>query len=239
MKWKLAAAALLLVAGPVLAANEVEQGKSLGRAKLVPITGGVFYADTSARWFRMDVNGNLIAVAGDALVNQTSGYIPLISDTTAVGSIGDSSAVQSQYAGYIIHGFYVRASCPAAGNVGLTRIAISIRTHLFGLDDTLDTEAVGRSRAQGVSVDSLGYYGAGVVHTQVVSGDDEMIVVLNRESAVAGVAGRAGPIGRYVPLEYGPAGGLRLPNFSIRERVITASANTNLVQIYAYCTVLR
>lgn len=58
MKWKLMVAGLL-IASSVRAGLYVEQGKSIGRAKLVDVVGGIYYPDTSGRWFNMTSEGYL------------------------------------------------------------------------------------------------------------------------------------------------------------------------------------
>jgi hypothetical protein len=68
---------LAVTASVALAANEVEQGKSLGRAKLVPIVGGVYYPDTSGRWFKMSSTGEVFTMEAAPSANNYS-YQPSV-----------------------------------------------------------------------------------------------------------------------------------------------------------------
>lgn len=208
----------------------------------VGIVGGVA-SDSTARPFRFDANGNAYVTESNPLGSQTSGFLLLISDTTAVG-MADSSAVQTAYPGYILHGLYIRASLPAtvpsAANA-FCRIALSVRTHLNGLADSVSTAPVYISRATS-GVDSTKYGVTTQVSTTQIS-DAETIVYLVRQAQNMTVPGPTGNgatnYARYIPLADQAGNALRLQNFSVLERVLSANANTNTVTVYAYCTVLR
>jgi hypothetical protein len=84
------------------------------------------------------------------------------------------------------------------------------------------------------------------IPTKTVPADDEFTVTIIRENAGTTTFWGSG-VQRYIPIETPTGGQLRLPNFSVRERVIgaTNSAASNslttaqAVTIYGYVTVLR
>jgi len=171
--------------------------------------------------------------------SQVSGWIALINDTTAVG-MADSSAVQTQYANYIIHGLLIRSTPPAGAALPFTRVALSIRTHLNELADSVSTAPVAFRRGNGAQTtagDSL-TYGRATAPTSVVEEDEEIIVNLIR--ADAGATKWATGVQKYIPVMTANGGPVRLPNFSVRERILSSSGTTgNTVTVYAYCTMLR
>jgi hypothetical protein len=144
------------------------------------------------------------------------------------------------YANYIVHGFWVRVTPPAGAALPFTRLAIALRTHLNGNADSLSTApVVMRSVSNGASstADSL-VVGPAVAPTTLIADESEIIVTLSR--ADAGATKWAQGIQRYYPIKSAAGGGeVRLPNFSVRERVLSSSGNTNTVTVYAYVTALR
>lgn len=201
------------------------------------------YYDNASTGLRTDSNGRLLTSEAADLGTQTSGWLPLISDTTAVG-IADSSAIQTAYSGYVLHGLMIRASLPAGGVPPFVRLAVSIRTHLNDTADSLSTAPVYPTRtltAIAAGADSL-KYGSTQVPTTVALEDGEFIVTLSRSHlGTANGAAWVTGIQRYVMLEApgGSGPGYRLKNFSVRVRVLSSGANTNSITVNAYATMLR
>jgi len=224
-KLLVALAALALCAGAAAADNNVQNQ-------------GSYYVNRQTG-AKTDALGVELVTEAYPIVSQAGVWIPLINDSTAVG-MADSSEVQTQYANYIIHGLYIRASLPTGG-VTNCRLAVSIRTHLFGLTDSLSTTPVLLSHditAIATGADSL-KFGMVQIPSPILQEDDEFIVTLSNNNS-AGTAKWVTGTQRYIPLETpgSSAPGVRLPNFSVRERVLGGS-NTNTITVYAYCTVTR
>jgi hypothetical protein len=206
----------------------------------VDVVGGVDPADTSGAPLLVNSTTKGLQVTETTPLDlKTSGFLLLVSDTTAAG-MADSSSVQTAYAGYVVHGFLVRVTPPAGAALPFTRLAISLRTHLNGTADSVSTAPVplrAMSNGASASADSL-VLGQLAAPTSTTTDDSEIIVLLSR--ADAGATKWAQGIQRYYPIKAAAGGGeVRVPNFSVRERVLSSSGNTNTVTIYAYCTALR
>jgi len=197
----------------------------------------------NAQGQRTDALGNQYVIAGDPLEGKSSGYIVLINDTTSVGS-ADSSQVQSQYANYVIHGllFIVKPAYGVA-SPAFVRLCFSIRTHFItGGADSSGLSPVFLQRAAattaGIASDSLSYGNYGVLSSNVQAADYEVPVTIYRAGGNWGDNAN-----RYVPIETPSGQGLRLPNFSVRERVLTGGMGAGTIapaiSVYAYCTVAR
>ena len=201
------------------------------------------YFNNASTGLRTNSTGDLRTTEVADLGTQVSGWIALISDTTAVG-MADSSIVQTAYSGYVLHGLMIRASLPAGGVPPFVRLAVSVRVHLNGLADSVSTAPVFPTRtltAIAAGADSL-KYGTTQVPTTLALEDGEFIVTLSRSSiAAANSVAWATGIQRYIDLETsgGTAPGHRLPNFSVRVRVLSSGANTNTITVNGYATMLR
>lgn len=202
---------------------------------------GVSITDTSTRVMLTDANGRPQVTESNPLSAQYV-VIPIVTggvtDTTAVG-MADSSAVQTQYPGYIVHGIYIRPSLPGPGAPPFCRVAFSLRTHINGLSDSINTVPISIRRVvqtASTSVDSL-VYGNTTSPTSTVTADHEAVYTFARTDA--GAAKWTQGYGRYIPLVGADGQALRLNNFSVLWRVLSASANTNSFVIYVYATALR
>lgn len=196
---------------------------------------GTHYENASSGQ-RVTSFGHLTTSEQADLGTQQSGWLTLISDTMAIGGPGDSCGVQTAYSGYVLHGFGITASLPAAGGTGFVRIALSIRTHLNDTADSTSTLPVmwDRQAIQAAGgADSLAF-GQNVAETSVAFNEYEVIVTLFRQAT-----GSTKYTGRYIPIETIAGNTLRLKNFSVKARVLSAAANTNAVTVTAYCTMLR
>jgi len=207
---------------------------------------GIAYADFNVQdkgsYYNNATTGQRTNAQGGLLVDtspfgaeaQQSDWIQLISDTMAIGASQDSSQIQTSYRGYVLQGLSVRASCEAAAGVGFCRIAISVRTHINDLADSVNTVPVLLYRnAVSVALDSLAY-GKNVAGSAVAPDEYEFIVTLYRQAT-----GSTKYIQRYVPLSDAIGNALRLKNFSVKARVLSATVNTNSVVINGLATQLR
>jgi hypothetical protein len=236
---RLWAVPLLLVAAVAIAQVGGNGAKVNGQFTGQRIAG-VSISDTSTRVLRVDASGNLLTAESNPLSSQASGFLLLVDDTTAVG-MADSSAVQTAYPGYVVHGFWVRVQAPAGRATPYVRMAMQVRTHLNGTADSVSTGAVQLRRAAGgqtTATDtlSIGQVGA---PTAVALGPDEVPVTISRSDAVA-AKWAVGPM-QYIPVALSNGDAVRLPNFSVRFRNLDSGATggTARITVYAYCTALR
>lgn len=206
--------------------------------------GGILRSDTTFKMLTFDSDGNLMTLEAAPAFDQNGIAQDIIVNTGLANGSADSSGMIDTHK-WRVSGLLIKA-VPSTGTSAAGAIAVQIRTHLGGVDDSSHTFAwypisvdPRSGDADGIYPDTLnvGHITTGSA-SAVWSGEFTVTIARNRNAPANGVAAVAFqyPSGIYIPLSNFYGTDFWSPWTSVRVRVMRG--NTTAITVHMIGTPL-